>query len=404
MSGFIARQPIFDQSMNVYGYELLYRSGLQVNAFDGTVNADTASTETIINSFHGIGIEKLTNKKHAFINFTEKLLLSGVATLFPKDELVIELLEDIVPSERVLFACQALRDKGYMLALDDFIIQESQLPLLDIANIIKIDFLSTPLDVIYQFVQSVKDRPIKLLAEKVENNKVYQIANAMGFSYFQGYFFSKPVTMNDKQVDPLVMNRLRIIRLIMQPNYDFWGLSNIIKQDVAFSYRLLRLVNSSFFGFSTTVKSLRQALAILGVEEIKKWVTLVSMMDIRKGGPDELIRMSLIRGRFMELIAPHVKMARQVEELYLTGLLSLIDAILEQPKEDIFQQINLADTITRPLLTGEGRAAEILKIILFYEQGEFQEAVKLGIQCGISGEQLQNLYLEALEWVNMLEI
>lgn len=402
MASCIARQPIFNENLKIYGYELLYRHTAGSAAFDG-VNADLASSETIMNSFHEIGTERLTNGKRAFINFTEKLLLDGVASILPRKILVIELLEDIIPTEQVLQACSKLRSKGYMIALDDFRIEADYLPLLEVADIVKIDFLETPVPLIKAFAKSLSSKPIMLLAEKVETYEGFELAKSLGFSLFQGYFFSRPdIVRSGVTLTPLRLNCLRLIRLAFDPNIDFTKVSKIIKQDVALSYRLLRVVNSAYFGRRYSVTNIKQALAILGMDEVKKWITLISMSEITENKPDELISMSLVRARMLELLAPAVGMARHADNLFMLGLISLMDAITDMPFDELAELTNISDELISAIVTRQGEYGGLLSIVIHYERSEWDKAVELAGIYNLNENDLSDKYVEAVYWTNTL--
>ncbi|MDR1247458.1 MAG: HDOD domain-containing protein [Clostridiales Family XIII bacterium] len=410
MKSFVARQPIFDKQNEVYAYELLYRKDRIKNAYDETVDADQASMRTIINSFMEIGLDQLTNGRKAFVNFTEKLLLDNIPAMLPPNLLVVEILENIKPTPEVLEACANLKQSGFKIALDDFIICDENLVFLDYADIIKVDFIATPLEDIVNFIKYLRGKKRRhshtprLLAEKIENNEMYDIAVRMGFQYFQGYFFSKPVIVEGRGINPMAINRMRIMQIIMRPDFDFQELSDVIKQDVALSFRLLKLVNSAYFAFSTSVSNIQQALVILGSIEIKKWVALMCLMEVNPDKTVEITRMALVRARFLELLAPKVGKIAESEDLYLMGMFSLMDVMMECPMDQVLAQMNLDDAVTRPLVEKSGESYDLLRIIEEYERGEFDSAVECAKPFGLSEVDLMRSYVEALQWSSMLGI
>lgn len=400
MGNYIARQPIFNKRLGIYGYELLHRSDYDATAFEAT-NGDKASSETIVNSFHKIGIDKVTGGKRAFVNFTENLLLEGVATILPSRILVVELLENILPTPEVIQACELLRYKGYTLALDDFILEEAYRPLIEVADIIKIDFLATPLYQIEVFANSMRDSNIMLLAEKLETQDLFDKAVKMGFSLFQGYFFSKPDNLKGgKTLTSLKLTCLKLITLIFEPTINFSTLADTLKHDVALSYQLLKVVNSAFFGLRYTVSNIKQALAILGMDEVKKWITLVSLVEIKEDKPDELIRLSLSRARFLELVAPLAGFGSESENLYMIGLLSLMDVIVDMPMEDVLAETHVSPAIATPLLTKTGPYGELLMMILNYEEGKWDASLAIAEKYKLPRQKLTDIYLRSLEWAN----
>jgi EAL and modified HD-GYP domain-containing signal transduction protein len=283
MDTFVARQPIFDNRNDVYAYELLYRKDAVRNYFDVSADPDHASKRTLINSFVEIGLDKLTGGRKAFVNFTEHLLLDGTHELLPPELLTVEILENIIPTPEILEACARIKQGGFQIALDDFVFSEINHAFFDYADIIKIDFLQTPLSDVAALTQILRDRqasgkcakPIKLLAEKIENEEILNTAIEMGFEYFQGYYFSKPVIVAGRSINPTAINRMRLLQLSLKKDFHFDDVADVIKQDVALSYRLLQFVNSAHFGFRTIISNIQQALVVLGTSEVRKWMALI---------------------------------------------------------------------------------------------------------------------------------
>jgi len=412
MENFVARQPIFDAQNDVYAYELLYRKDTAKNVFDGSVDPDQASIRTIINGFMEIGLEKLTSGRKAFVNFTEKLLLDDIPNLLPPELLVVEILENIRPTTEVLAACARLRQAGFQIALDDFVLCADNRAFLDYADIVKMDFLSTPLEDIADFVCDVQwqqqsgkaDRPLRLLAEKIETNGIFNVAKDMGFVYFQGYYFSKPVIVAGRSISPTAANRIRMLQLSMNSNFDFDEIEDVIKQDVALSYRLLKFVNSAYFSFRTTITNIQQALVKLGETEVRKWIALMCLLEFNLDKTPELARMALVRAYFLELIAPFVGKASRKEHLYLLGMFSLMDAIMEMPMKEVFEQIPVNEVVATPLLSRQGADYELLRLIESYERGDFEAASEQAAALALPENKLVGAYVEAVQWSSILGI
>jgi EAL and modified HD-GYP domain-containing signal transduction protein len=270
------------------------------------------------------------------------------------------------------------------------------------ADIIKIDWLDADPEQIREVVRKLRPRSPRLLAEKVETHEIFQQAMDMGFSYFQGYFFSKPVIMSNKKIDPLTVNYVQLIQHVSRMDVDFAQLARIIRRDVVLSYRLLRLVNSAYFGARHEVKSIRHALAILGLREIKKWISLLAMIGITSGKADEIIRTSLIRGRFLETFGAQHCRSLDSEQLFMSGLFSLLDVIMEMPMADVLPQLSGVTEIEEVLIEGRGPIADILGVISSYEHGAWEDAVERCRRFGVTEEQLLRLYLDAVSWSNAL--
>lgn len=402
MDVYLARQPIFTRSRKLYGYELLYRSS-QVNSYTCS-DGDKASSDVMISSFHLIGIENITGGKKAFINFTDQLIKEEIATLFPSKDLVIEILETVQPCDDIMTSCSNLKKKGYMLALDDFVFSEEYLPLIAMADIIKVDFLTTPPHLREAVVKSLKNRNIKFLAEKIETIEDFEMAKQLGYTLFQGYFFSKPVILSVHDVSPSKLNYLLLIQKANDSEFDFELIADIISRDISLTYKLLRLVNSAAFGFRFRIKSVRQALMILGMEEIRKWVSLIAIRGIGKDHPDEIITTSLVRARFLErLSVAYNNNTNNHDECFLTGLFSTLDVLMNRPMIEILKEIAITDDIVEALIHNGGQMGHAFSLILAYEKADWDRVTQLCGELGFDCGKVTDIYLEALGWSRQLE-
>ncbi|MBU5314065.1 HDOD domain-containing protein [Tissierella carlieri] len=400
MDVFLARQPIFDSEQKVSAYEILYRSGL-VNNFDG-IDGDEASREVIFNTFQTFGIENLTNAKPVFINFTESLINDETATLFSKDLLVVEILEDVLPSEQVIENSKSLKEMGYKIALDDFIYKPEYEELIELADIVKIDFLLSDKEEIKRLSRDLKKRNIELLAEKVETREDFEYAKKLGFSLFQGFFFSKPEIVISKKIQPIKATCLQLVSKVNEKEIDFGKIANIVSMDLSLTYNLLKLVNSAAFGFRYRIKSVKHAVVALGEREIKKWIYLVVVNTIGEDEPDELTRLSLIRARFAELIAINTRYKKQSEEMFLLGLFSLLDVILRRPISEVLDEVKASNVIKAALIDGNGEIGIIYKMIIAYEKAEWDEVLLYAESLDIDCYLIVKAYMDALLWYNKL--
>lgn len=406
MDTYIARQPIFDKELRIFAYELLFRANGQSSSFEG-VDADLASSSIVMESFQTIGIDAITGRKPAFINFTAKLLNENIATLFPKDQLVIEVLEDVDPTPEIVAVCRDLCDKGYTLALDDFVYRPALDPLIRLSRIIKFDFLaSTPQQISQMLMFMAKNLNGKLLlAEKIETQEMFRLASDMGFRLFQGYFFSKPVTVASRHITPLQVSYMSLIReMNAGDEMDFERIARIIRRDVALCHKLLRMANSAYYGMRSEVTDIKRALTILGTKEIRKWIYLMSMAELNPGKPDELVKMSMIRGFFMEHMARSCRLGYSTENLFLTGLFSLIDVLMDQPMDSALSGMVLAPEVRETLLERKGRIYDLLQLVISLEKGEWNRTDVLTASFGVGMEQVSGVYLEAVKWCNEMVV
>ena len=244
MKKFVARQPIFDAEQNVFAYELLFRTGME--DFFNFDDSDQAASSVIVDSFLLFGLETLTGGQKAFINCTREMLVKGYMALLPKEQVVVEILETVEPDEEIIGACLRLKRAGYLLALDDFVYEDKYEPLLELADIIKVDFQATEAAGRKSLVERMAPRGVKLLAEKVESKQEFEQAVEMGYDYFQGYFFSRPQILSGQDVPGYKLNYLRVLQAVNRPEVNLREIENVIKQDVSLTYKLLRYLNSAF--------------------------------------------------------------------------------------------------------------------------------------------------------------
>ncbi len=374
MEYFVARQPIFDRESDVYAYELLFRTGLTGGA--PASSGEQATASVLNHSLFSIGLDHLTAGKLAFVNFTESLLLEGLATILPNDAVGIEVLESVRPSAAVVERCRQLKERGFLIALDDFRYTPAHEPLLDFASIVKIDVMNTPEQECKQMVELLRHRDVKMVAEKVETLKAHREAIEQGFDYFQGYYFTKPEIVSGQETPVYKLNQLQMLQQIHNPELDFDELEQIFRQDVSLSYKLLRYVNSAYFGPPREIRSIRHALALIGMREAKKWLSLIALSSMADDKPLELVRMSLLRANLCEMLAPLFYLQDSASELFLMGLFSLIDVLIDQPMPALLTRLPLGEPIKRSLLRQNGPYQLIFDIVVAYERGEWDVIFK----------------------------
>lgn len=399
MNAYVARQPIFNQRKKISGYELLFRD--ETAKYVPGIDGDVATSTVLSNSFFTIGLESLLGGKNSFINFTQSLLVKKVPLLLPKESTVIEILEDVKPTSELVSACREMSLKGYTIALDDFTYTPEIDPLIDLANIIKFDFRLTSMEQIKAYIDQIPKRhDLKLLAEKVETYEEFKMAKEMGFELFQGFFFCKPELISGKEIPGSQLTLLQIMTEVNQPDFDVRQIESLIAPDVGLSYKLLRYINSAFFAKAQTIGSIQQALVYMGEKEIRRFVSLIAMSNLAKDKPGELIRVSCIRGKFCELLASASPYAVQASKLFTLGIFSLIDAIVDQPMENVMRQLPLAEDIKQALVSRKGRLIGYLLLVETYEKGQWSYMKKVANVIKIPQEKLPDFYLQACQWAN----
>jgi len=395
MEVYVARQPIFDRNMNIYGYELLYRRSAN-NFYEG-LDDGQATSELIHNAFLVMQFDDLTNGNRAFINFSEDLLEKEIPFLLSEDTIVVEILERVKVTDTLIKSCKKLKENGYTIALDDYIFQETFLPLVKLADIIKVEFNGSDLDQQRKLIKENKEKTF--LAEKIETIEDYRIALNMGYDLFQGYFFSKPVILTGKKIEILNSSLIKMIEALNQEEPDLQQITEIIEKDLALSYKLLKMANSVIFASKSRIYSIKQALVRLGIEELKKWVYLMALRGIQNKRNQELINNCLIRGKLMELIALETGMKNKHLEFFLTGMFSSIDTLLNRNMEDIIDELPLTEDVKEALLKKDNELKKVLDIVLCYEMANWVEPGKRFID-NMANDCFVNLYIKALRWVN----
>ena len=395
---YVARQPIFDASQEVYGYELLYRSG--GGKFYSNLDGDSAASEVITNSFLLIGLETLTRGKKAFINFTRKLLENETAILLPNDSIVVEILEDASPDAKLIDACFKLKLLGYRLALIDFRYDPRLEPLLDLVDIVKVNFLTTPPAQRGDIIKKIGLKRVNFLAERVETRDDFDQAMELGYSFFQGYFFSKPLIVSGRDIPSFKLTYLKILQEVNRDDFNFDRLEALIKQDISLSYKLLKFINSLAFGFRSEIRSIKQALVFLGQKEISKWLSLIALKNIGDYKPDELVVTAICRARFCELMASLVSMQGRSSDLYLLGLFSMVDAFFDLPLKTVLDDLPLAEDIKMALLGEEGRLRDVYELVLAYEKGDWDELGRKATRLGLDERDVKEFYIQSLEQAN----
>jgi c-di-GMP phosphodiesterase len=387
---FVGRQPIYDRQLDVYAYELLFRSGESNQA--GVMDGDQATSQVILNTFMEIGLETIVGQKLAFINLTRGFILQDYSSVFPAGRVVMEVLENIPVDDELIEAVRRSSSQGYLIALDDFIYHERLQPLVEIADIIKVDVLALDQVALQEHVAALRPYKVKLLAEKVETQDHFKYCRDLGFDYFQGYFFCKPEIIKGQRVPANRVVTLQLLAKLQDPETDFAELEEIISRDVSLGYKLLRVVNSAFYSLPRKVDSLRQALLMLGTRNIATWVSVILLSGI-DDKPHELMVTAMVRAKMCELLAQTLGQ-RSKDTFFTVGLFSALDALLDNPMEDILKSLPLSDDIVTALLSYRGMLGDTLQCVLAYERGDWDN-----VHCAeLDSTTITDAYLQAIAW------
>ncbi|MGA9882458.1 MAG: HDOD domain-containing protein [Candidatus Acidiferrales bacterium] len=395
MQKFLARQPIFNPQRVVFGYELLFRNSPE--NFFSHPQPDIASASAA-DSLFLFGIDRLAQGRRVFVNCTREFFTRDFPFMLPKESVVLEVLESVVVDDQLIATFRRLKSAGYLLALDDYRDLPNWRPLLAIADFIKVDLLATSEEEQLRLAKEFSRTEIRLVAEKVESYQDFERTLDWGYSYFQGYFFSKPEMLTHHDVPAYKLSYLRILQAANGRSIDLQEVAEQIKAEASLSYRLLRYLNSPAFFLATEIRSIPHALMLLGERGIRRWVSLVAVACMADDKPQELITLPLIRARFCELLSPAAGMQESSNDLFLLGLLSAIDAILDMKMTDVLNEVTLREEIRDALLGEKNPLRQVLDIVLLYEQAAWEKLDAAAAQIGLPSDAIPGMFLEAVDW------
>ena len=406
MDIFLGRQPIFDLEGQIAAYELLYRS-TETNSFP-KVDSDRATLDVLINTFVTIGVEDVANGKPCFVNFTENLLMGKLPDYLEPSKVVLEILEDVKITPELIERIKQLSIRGFKIALDDFILQPEYMGLYDElfqhVTYIKIDFLLTPVLERMQLEDRIKVfyPHIRLLAEKVETHRHFDIAIQSGYSLFQGYFFEQPQVLKSKDIPANTLQYFQIVALLREDEPDINHIAESIENDISLSYKLLQIVNMSSKRKRSKVRSIKQAVLMVGLAELRKWVYLLALREMPKHENDstykELMASSLYRGKVCERLAKHNFM-ENISEYFLLGLFSLIDTILRTPMHEILGHLPLSENISLTLSHHKTELTPYLQLCIAMDKSDFINIEKYSAELSIPPLVIHGIHEEVREWV-----
>ena len=364
----LARQPIYNANKEVVGYELLFRENTDIPT-TGVFDGNRATSRVLLSLFTESDITTITHGLPAYINFTAELLHNP--PIFEPDTMVIEVLEDICITEKVIASLKKLKEKGFTLALDDFVMDEKYSPILELVDIIKLELPEMDDAALTQTISSLKKYNAKILAEKIETPEMFNRCKELGCDMFQGYFLSKPEIIKGKKIAASKMAVLNLISEIQAPEIDMDGLTKIISRDPALSFKLLKLINSAAFKRSNTIDSIHRAVTLLGIDKIKSWASLLALSKL-DDKPESLHYTALVRALMCEKLAEYIQIDAK-DRFYTVGLLSCLDAFFDQQLNDVVKNISLDDAINEALLSFKGPAGLALHTCLNFEKSQWHK-------------------------------
>lgn len=402
---FIGRQPILDVKQQIFGYELLFRAASHHTTAQFESQAQ-ASASVISSALSDFGLQDVLGDKFGFLNITAGVLHSEMLELLPIEQSVLEILENIELDDNVRLRCSELKSMGFKIALDDHIYAPEHSAFYKMVDIIKVDIMATdPLE-LPAIAANLRKYPVQLLAERVETIEVFEQCLKCGFELFQGYFFERPVIIGQKRIDP---SGIAMMKLLQQLNED-WDIDEVedtFRENPSLTFNLLKLVNSVMIGLREKIKNIRHAIMILGINHLRRWVQLALFAGKDDRGLNSpLLEMAAVRGRLMELLmmqrTGQSRTSDLVETAFLTGILSLLDALYETPMEHVVESLNLSEDMADALLRREGQLGQLLELAEKLEKTDFVTVQKLLDSLSIGLDQLLAAQLDAFNWRNSI--
>ena len=395
---FVARQPIFTPDEEIWGYELLFRHS-DIAAHAQVADQVVATAKVIADGF-SIATTGVDQDKKFLINFPPQLLLQQTALSLPKEICIIEILETVQPEPEIISACLKMKQDGYILALDDFIGAPGFEPFLEIADIVKVDVFGLKPPEIIKISQQLSCYPCKLLAEKIEDRQSYQLTRSLGFSYFQGYFFSKPETMQGRKISTENIGKMQLMQELADDDFEVKKLAGIIANDISLSYRLLKHINSSFFALQQKIQSIPQAITLLGSESLRQWLSVVLLSDLdHRQQAQELVFTAVCRGRFLELATQNLPaLPYKKETMFILGLFSNLDSLLGLSMKEIMAEMPLNMEIKEALCGERNKAHEWLTLTVSIDNGDWQEVEQILTRHDLDSKKMSVLHIQAKIW------
>jgi len=387
----IGRQPIFDRDRRVIAYELLWRADKDSEAAN-VVNGDQATTDVMLNALMEIGLDRITGKLPAFVNLTKNFILGNYPLPETTDRLVLEVLEDIKVTDEILAAIKNFSQQGYTIALDDFVFHPELEPLVELADIIKIDLMALNQNELESHVQRLRNYPVKLLAEKIETQAEFEYVHQLGFDYFQGFFLTRPNIVEGKKTPVNKMAVLQLLAELAKPEISNKELDALIQQDVTLSYRILRYINSAHFNIKREIESISQAIMMLGRDTLTQLANLLLLSRI-DNKPQELIITALIHAKMAELLAQQIH-TENTSSYFTAGLFSVLDALMDLSMQDVLSQIPISEILKEALLDHKGEVGAVLKCVLAYDIADWEQTRLEGMDDKI----ISKCYLDAIDW------
>ena len=402
---FLGRQPILDRRQRVVAYELLFRASADAQ---GAVFAEQrqASVRVIVNTFTIMGMNAVLGNCRGFFNVTHDVLMSEMIEALPRDRVVLEVLENVDPTPPIVERCRQLKQDGFSIALDDYVLDDPREVMLEWTDVVKVDLPPHSESELARLVEQLRRHSVQQLAEKVETRDEFELCRELGFDLYQGYFFARPVVLEGASLDS---SRIALMALLQMLNRDA-DTSEIVgtmKHHIDIGVNLLQLVNSTAFATRNKIATFEHAVNHLGRVQLQRWLMVLLFVDEGAGGiRSPLLQAAAHRGRLMELVVEGAldgqTSSGQQEEAFLVGMLSLVDTLLSRPLEEIIADLNLDDTIRAALVGRAGMLGGLLSLVESVEQADLDRVCAQLEPFGLDLPALQELENQAYAWVHSL--
>ncbi|MBU5487486.1 HDOD domain-containing protein [Clostridium sp. MSJ-8] len=399
MDIFFVRQAVYDKNRNVLAYEIAFN---KQETLSDNLSLEDRRLKFVCN-MGTVGLNRFTNNKKAFINFTTISILEEIPDLLGKDNIIVQLNKNIDLDYEVIKSIQELHRSGFTIAYKDVCSYEEIEKIIPYLDIVKIDINNVERRDILSIVAKLKDKKIKLLANNVTSEELLDKAISDGFYMFEGEYFSKPVIVNDKDIAVRNSNRFNIIVELLNEEVDIERIEYIIKSDLSISYKLIRFLNSSTFGFIQTINSIKQAIMLLGRDELRKWLTLIAISEMQVDNNEELVKNTIARGRFCELLAEKI-VPQKKSKAFMVGLFSDLDLFMDKPMKTLVEEVHLEKEVSEALLGEENSIRKILELVKAYEKMDVRKVQAYCEELNIDKQILFDIYSEAIDWVNETNI
>ena len=399
-TAYLARQPIVDANLQLLGYELLFRHSEKAD--HARINSDLdAGIQVIANTLFDMGTHWLLEGKLAFINVGSEMLLNTSTGLLPPDKIIIELTHSVEPTEVAIAQITELKRQGYQFSIDNYMPGTARDELLPYASYVKIDALQNTEQDMAAILATLFGQNVKLIAERVEDQSVFRQCKSLGFDYFQGYFYARPETLSARTINPSQITVMQLMERV-QNQADLSEIERLFKKDVALTFKLLRYINSAGFGLSCEVQSIRHAVSILGLKPLYRWLTLLLATSGNTQTLPVLSRNAIIRGRLCELLGAHILSKSDRDNLFITGVFSMLDALMETPMETILERLVIPETISDALLNKTGIYGPVLSLAEACESPDDPRFETLSESLMLTPGQVNQAHLDAIAWAEQI--